>query len=298
MTGWFKGLLVCLLLGATFGAPRAQDFERLVIVRSSNNGFFNQTIDTLLGQLDNSIPHRILDLGGLAAESTPGDLYIGLGLPAIEAITSHQPAGKAIYAYLTEEQFRRLERDKRGFYVLLDQPLRRYLAFTRYLLEVPSIGILTDQPIDPDLQRMPILQQLDLEISAYQVNADNKLLPVLRQLLRERDALLMLPRQSIYNPESLKGVLLSSYRQRRPVVSYSPAHVKSGALASIYSSPTDIGRHLAILVRRSLEHEMPRETDFHHARFYTISINRQVARSLGLALPSNAELRTRLDRLR
>ena len=298
MTGWFKGLLVCLLLAAPPNGPRAQDVDRLVIVRSSDNSFFNETIDTLVGQLDDGVAHEVVDLDGFSVETAPGDIYIGLGLPAIKAISSRYPTARAIHAYLTEEQLQQLERDANRFFVLLDQPLQRYLAFTHYLLKVSSIGILTDQPFDPELERMPILNRLDLDLSIYRVDADNKLLPVLRRLLREHDALLMLPRQSIYNPESLKGVLLSSYRQRRPVISYSPAHVRSGALASIYSSPIDIGRHLALLTKRSIANNMSPETDFHYARFFSISINRQVARSLGLALPGNAELRDQLDGLK
>ena len=107
----------------------------------------------------------------------------------------------------------------------------------------------------------------------------------------------MLPRQSVYNRETLKGVLLSCYRQRRPVVSYSPAHVKSGALASIYSSPEDIGRHLSILVERRLEHQKSGKDNYQYARFYSIAVNRQVARSLGMELPDHDELRKRIDGL-
>lgn len=297
MTCWFRGLLFCLLLGVLVSAPRAQDFDRLVIVRSSDNAFFRQTIDTLLRMVGEDFHHEVIDVGGLALEASPADLYIGLGLPAIEAIADSRPAGKAIHAYLTEEQFNRLELAQNHFCVLLDQPLLRYLAFTRYLLDASSVGILTDQPVAADPRHAQSLEQLELELSPYRVDAEHKLLPVLRQLLRERDALLMLPRQSIYNPESLKGVLLSSYRQRRPVVSYSPAHVRAGALASIFSSPEDIGRHLAILVRRSLKNGLSPQPGFHYARHYSISINHQVASSLELELPSNAELRGKLDGL-
>ncbi|MDJ0780248.1 MAG: hypothetical protein QNJ85_20460 [Gammaproteobacteria bacterium] len=297
ITGWFRGLLFFLLLSVLLSAPRAQDFERLVIVRSSDNAFFRRTIDTLLHLVGENYHHEVIDVGNLAVDASPADLYIGLGLPAIEAIADARPAGKAIHAYLTEEQFHRLELAHNHFCVVLDQPLLRYLAFTRYLLDASSVGILTDLPVAADPRRAQSLEQLELELSLYRVDGDRKLLPVLRQLLRERDALLMLPRQSIYNPESLKGVLLSSYRQRRPVVSYSPAHVRAGALASIFSSPEDIGRHLAILVRGSLESGSSPRAGFHYARHYSISINRQVAGSLGLDLPSNAELRGKLDGL-
>ena len=107
----------------------------------------------------------------------------------------------------------------------------------------------------------------------------------------------MLPRGSIYNRDSLKGVLLTSYRYRKPAISYSPAHVKAGALASIYSSPADIGRHLALLVEHRLEDPSWRWPAFEYARFYSIATNRRVARSLDLDLPGEDEIRRQLDRI-
>ena len=105
----------------------------------------------------------------------------------------------------------------------------------------------------------------------------------------------MLPRQSIYNRDSLKGVLLTSYRNRKPVISYSPAHVKSGALASIYSSPSDIGKHLALLVKQRLADPQKPLPNYEYARFYSIASNRRVARALNIELPDTEQIRARLD---
>jgi ABC-type uncharacterized transport system substrate-binding protein len=107
----------------------------------------------------------------------------------------------------------------------------------------------------------------------------------------------MLPRQSIYNRDTVKGVLLASYRSRKPVVSYSPAHVRSGAVASIYSSPIDIGRHLAVLINQGLQNESGADTAFQFARFYSITTNSRVATALGISLPAERDLRSRLDSL-
>ena len=299
MIGWFKGLVYSLLLGIGGGGLCAQaaDIDRLVIVKSSDNSFFDQTITTLVDRLGGRIRHEIVGIDGLGADTRPGALYVGLGLSAIEAIRARESARHAIHAYLTEEQLTGLGPGKGHLYVLLDQPLRRYLAFTRFLLDIDSVGILSDRAEASAPEVTATLERLGLRLDRYLIDADNKLLPVLRRLLRDSDALLMLPRQSIYNRETLKGVLLTSYRQRRPVVSYSPAHVKSGALASIYSSPGDIGLHLSMLIERRLEHRLPRNTVYQYARFYSIAINYQVARSLGVVLPDKDELRQRIDGL-
>ena len=128
--------------------------------------------------------------------------------------------------------------------------MHRYLAFCKLLLGVDSIGVINDRAVELKPRAAITLNEFSLTLNQYQLDADNKLLPVLRDLLQQNDSLLMLPRQSIYNRDTIKGVLLASYRNRKPVVSYSPAHVRSGAVASIYSSPVDIGRHLALLINQ------------------------------------------------
>ena len=138
------------------------------------------------------------------------------------------------------------------------------------------------------------MAQLEIQLNQFQVDADNKLLPVLRELLTRNDALLMLPRSALYNRDSLKGVLLTSYRNRKPAISYSPAHVRAGALASIYSSPNDIGRHLAQVIEQV---SARLEDGFEFARYYSISSNRRVARALALTLPDESSLRSALDQV-
>jgi ABC-type uncharacterized transport system substrate-binding protein len=107
----------------------------------------------------------------------------------------------------------------------------------------------------------------------------------------------MLPRQSIYNQDSLKGVLLTSYLKRKPAISYSPAHVRSGALASIYSSPIDIGRHLALIVKQRLKHADSAAPAYEFARYYSITSNRRIAQALAIELPDESDLRAQLDRI-
>ena len=83
----------------------------------------------------------------------------------------------------------------------------------------------------------------------------------------------------------MKGILLTSYRQGKPVISYSPAHVKSGALAAIYASPENIGRQIATIINQfhNKDHFSPDKLIYSDT--FNIAINRQVENSLQLKLP-------------
>lgn len=295
---WNKGLLcglICLLPGFSGAAPPV---DEIVIVKSSDNAYFKQTIDTLIDHVAPEVRFRTVMAQNLRAEAGGGErrYFVTLGQTAAEAVGNLGTAPISFAAYLTQEQFEVLGRDNQTV-VLLDQPLYRYLAFSHLVLTADAIGLIGEREITLGATDAAVVKKLGFELRQYRVDAQNKLLPVLRLLLRQNDALLMLPRQAIYNRDSLKGVLLTSYRNRKPAISYSPAHVKSGALASIYSSPIDIGRHLAQLLNRKLENPAQALPDFQYARFYSIATNRQIARALGIDLPAERALRSALDGL-
>ncbi len=296
---WYKGLICGVLLLVPAMAFAQQSASQIIIVKSSDNTYFKQSIETLIDNVDQATGFKIVmaqDLADSSEITDTSNLFVTLGQSAAEAVSRLGIAPSSINAYLTLEQFKRLNNTRR-LGVLLDQPLHRYLAFCKLMLEIETIGIIEEQQINLDKGQSQLLRDMTLELNQYRVDPINKLLPVLRRLLTQNDALLMLPRQSIYNRDTLKGVLLTSYRNRKPAISYSPAHVKSGALASIYSSPIDIGRHLALLVNRRLQKPDYEAPAFEYARFYSIATNRRVARALDISLPTESELRSALDRL-
>ncbi len=297
--GWIKGLLISLYLGSLPWPGLAQSsLDEVVVVSSSENTYFRQTVETLRKRVDERVAIRAIDIDSLSTESgsVGKRLFVTLGLKAAIELKQLNPQARVISAYITREQQQTLRSGPGDTAVLLDQPLIRYLVFSKLMLGIDSLGVIERQPLLLAERETRILQQYQLQLHQHRIDSDKKLLPVLRELLARNDALLMLPRQTIYNRDSLKGVLLTGYRNRKPVVSYSPAHVRSGALASIYSSPVDIGRHLALVVNRSLEQPRGPAT-FEYARLYSIATNAQVARALSITLPQESVLRRNLDEL-
>ena len=276
-----------------------QAANQVIIVKSSDNAYFNQTIRTLTSHVDPATRFKVVEASQLAdalSSPNPNDFYVALGQSAVEAVDQLGSGTSSINAYITLEQYHRLQPDD-DLTIVLDQPMYRYLAFCKLMLGIERVGIIGENEIDLDPEQMQILNEFQLKLNQYRVDQANKLLPVLAELLSQNDALLMLPRQSIYNRDTLKGVLLSSYRNRKPAISYSPAHVKTGALASIFSSPVDIGRHLALLLNRTFTKQARTDSPLEFPRFYTIATNLRVASALGIDLPGEHELRSRIDDL-
>lgn len=298
---WLNGIVLSVILLFASCAAVAQSGPRhVIIVKSNNNSYYDQTIQTLTKQVKGSVEfstRTAQELNNTRVDSQSDNFYIALGQAAVEAVNRLDSNPRALNTYLTQEQFNNLQIGERQLTILLDQPLHRYLAFSKLVLGIDRIGVITPRKKIITPLQTSTLKEFELTLNQHRISNDNKFLPVLRNLLQQDDALLMLPQQNIYNRDTLKAVLLTSYRSRKPVVSYSPAHVKSGAVASIYSSPADIGRHLALLLGNALENKLDLKPGYLHARYYSISMNSRVARALDIVLPDRQALRARLDRL-
>jgi ABC-type uncharacterized transport system substrate-binding protein len=92
----------------------------------------------------------------------------------------------------------------------------------------------------------------------------------------------------------VRNLLLTSFRARVPVVGFSSAYARAGAVMSLYSSPDQIARQAADAVNQWMrDRNWPHPQ---HPRHFTVSVNAHVARSLGLKMDDGDVLRDRLIR--
>jgi ABC-type uncharacterized transport system substrate-binding protein len=140
------------------------------------------------------------------------------------------------------------------------------------------------------------LQSRGIEASESLVAEGLPLIDALRGSLQGADALLAIADNQVYNSSTVANILLTSYRAKTPVLAFSPAYVKAGALLSVHSTATQAGIQVATMASHYLQtgnlpaNQYP--TDF------TITTNEYVARSLGLSLDAKvlSERLRKLDR--
>lgn len=183
----------------------------------------------------------------------------------------------------------------------LDQPVERYLALIRRAMpRLTKVGVLVHE--DAASQRQMLLkaaqaQGVRLVIGA--VGAPDTLSAALRSVLVDADVLLILPDSAVADVSALQHMLITAYRQRVPVVSYSPALVKAGAAMGVYASPAQAGRQVATMLKGPLGMQSGASAAWPAPRMadgFTIAINEQVCRSLGLDVPDVSVLTDALRR--
>jgi ABC-type uncharacterized transport system substrate-binding protein len=145
---------------------------------------------------------------------------------------------------------------------------------------------------------MPLLEderrKRSLVLIQAQIDANEPMFAKLQQLLDTSLVLLALPDPQVFNSGNLQNILLSTLRAGIPVVSFSPAYVKAGALIAIYSKPAQVGRQAAQLALPVLQgKELPPPQ---YPREFWIDVNMPLARSMNLDIDAQA-LTERLKRL-
>ena len=295
------GLFGLMLLAAGILQPLSADDRQIVIVKSSDNSYFNQTIESLISHVDEHSQFKVINTNEQDSQRdilNKANIIVTLGARSASNTSAHSPNQLIINAYVTLEQTEKFQHPNQNHIaVLLNQPLERYLAFCHALLKLKKPATISRFSPALNNRQRQLVKKLNMKLDRYKLgDTNNNLLATVRQLVDKNDALLMLPEQSIYNRDTLKGILLTAYRSRTPVVSYSPGHVKSGALAAIYSSPENIGRHLAGMINQYHKGKLNFNTKAIYARYYSIEINQRVAHSLGISIPAEEELRNLVDR--
>ncbi|MDZ4251689.1 MAG: ABC transporter substrate binding protein [Sulfuritalea sp.] len=167
--------------------------------------------------------------------------------------------------------------------VFLDQPPWRQLELIRLALpNVRKVGMLVGAESKGQL---PGFEKAAKERGFELVQAPVEpagLFAALRSVLPDADVLLALPDPGVFNSQTAANILTAAYRRQVPLVGFSPAYVKAGALLALYSTPAQVGARGGELLRHALTGkalpapQWPRE--------FAVAVNQDVARSLGFAL--------------
>lgn len=174
--------------------------------------------------------------------------------------------------------------------VLSTPPLIRQAAIGKAILPYSSRVAMLARPETGHLydSAMENLERLGMQGRVFLVPSDERLIPTLIRALNYGDFILAAPDNTIYNPRTIKHILLTAYRRNRIVIGPSQAYVKAGSLASSYTPLSEVATMAADYVQYFREHdEFPEPA---YPVDFGIEVNRQVGRSLNIALPERQNL--------
>lgn len=265
------------------------------VVLSEEGGVYQEFSDALRSNLAKQNAAISIVNTGQSLLPEP-DLIIAVGTKAATAMAASSTY-PVLNVFLSKETFAKLQRDypKRTALsaIYLDQPIERQLSMINIALpSVRHIGLLYSHA-SPELRALRVkAAESNMVLHEQEVSPSNSLPAALQETLRSSEVILALPDVEIYNTSTIRNILLAAYRSQVPIIGFSSSFVRAGAVCAVYTTPAQLAAQTASAIKQFAEnHSLPAAQ---HAHEFEVQVNAQVARSLGLNIPSAADMKNEM----
>ncbi len=299
-----------ILLGWTLWSAGWVSAAEVLVLSSERSPSYTDASQAAVSELVR-LGVRRTDIAQLyASELAAGDLgtaqgakvWITLGSDALARALQREGRPALVSALIPRLGFERLLRDNPGkttapaLAVYLDQPFGRQLDLMRLVLpETRRVGVLWGPESTAQQATLQAAAQArGMDVVAGSVTASTTLFSGLKSVLDGADVLLAVADPQVYNGATISNILLATYRARVPMVAFSPAYVKAGAMLAVYSTPRQIGVQAGALARTVLQGGAVPASQY--PLEFSVAVNEHVARSLGVVL-DEATLNERMHRM-
>jgi len=243
----------------------------------------NQTIEEIQNSADNN------------------DLIISIGQKALIASTNFYNAPPIIVSLIPKQSYEKyrpaLEKaSEKSTAIFIDNPPRRQILLAKILLgDIQRLGVLigNTSPYDKDFLTSAI-QAAGIQSQIETTNPTDNLIRKLSHVIENSDAFIAFPDAQIFNRNTAKNILLTTYRQRTPVIAYSASYVRAGALAAVYSTPQQIAKQIGKTLIKILQSQLSFPDENSHPEEFEIAINQKVAKSLGISTSTQAAIKNQM----
>lgn len=213
------------------------------------------------------------------------DILIVMSNDMVKSLPANHPPTLFVLA-----QPSTIEMQKQDSALYWSPSLSAQLALIRAVLPATNrVGMLVSNGEDASWLR--VFKQYAAEQSIevrFQIIDKTRIARQVSELAASTDVLLAQPDTDIYNRETIRFILLAAYRQNKVLIGPSPAFVNAGALATLYAPSHVVAEEVAQKIQYFIKNnKLPPAS---RVKNLSVSLNAQVAKSLGLAVPAMNEL--------
>jgi ABC-type uncharacterized transport system substrate-binding protein len=272
----------------------------VVIVSSERSPAYTEAAEALVSELERLGVSRFEMLQQTALEfqkTGPGSpkVLVALGSQAARVVAKTEPPFPVLCTLLPRNNFESILREsgqkpsEKFTALVLDQPLGRQLELIRIALpSAKNVGVLWGpESKSKGVEFKAIAASKQMSVVDGTVDGEHLLFPQLKKVLADAEVVLALADQLVFNAQTIQNILLSTFRAKVPLVGFSSAYVRAGALLAVFTSPEQMGRQSAALVKDVLMGKgLPGRPLYPSA--FSVMVNEHVARALGLDLDAQA----------
>ena len=271
----------------------------ITLIPSSSSDTYTITADHIKNTIDktnaNSIQTRIITIEELYtlrdSLSSKTDLFVPIGQRALKETLKYSSETPILSSLISKYNFdniitnRNKSDNENVGAIYIDQPISRHISFSR--LAFPSLknpGFIVSNRNKYTYDELNIIGNDNFHIAI--LNPGDNVINLLSHVINDSDVIIALPDPIIYNLRTTRNILLSTYRKRIPLIGFSKSYAKAGALAAIYSAPDLIGKQTGEIIVDLVNNSAFKNKSYLlprlHSKYFLISVNNRVSRSLGL----------------
>ncbi len=288
-----------LFLSCAAATATASGIHNVVIIMSSDSSYSQRVAGRIRDKMD-AEGNRSMIISAEDIASTPPNgktLFISIGTEAVKKLHAFDSNAMTLRIDDRQEDGRKYTSTKSD--LVTAQPACRHILLAKALNpDWMSIGVLSSihsADAAAALTRCAIKHNVNLQV--YAITDRSDLLKTLETAVDDNQVLLAINDPFIYNRHSIKNILLTAYRHRKPVIGYSESFVQAGAIAAVYSSPETAGDRAAAIVSDFFNNQWQFSRNINFTDDFSISTNERVAESLDIELPDTESIRENLIRM-
>ncbi len=272
-------------------------WSSITILTTNDTAAVSDFTNELKSELSKSVPnikiHHAKNESGLSINIAKDTLVIAVGTQALSYASNLDENTPVIGVIVPKTSYENILKESRRYKnrfsaIYLDQPFSRQFSLIKHVFpELDSVATLlgpASQFQSNDVQQAAGAFGIKLNIRL--VNKQDELQKNLELLLQQKQVLLAIPDPVIYSRETTQTILLTTYRHETPVIGFSQSYVKSGAIAAVFTSPKQYAMEISSVIKQLPKDDIVLPEAKSSDRF-SIEINRQVARSLGIKIAAD-----------
>ena len=290
-------LLTGLLLVITGVSATSVD----IVVAENNAAMLNlaHAAEHALQQLPNAPTVNVSTVSTTSANKTRDNLsretlLLLIGDDLLDwSISKDNPYAATLYFYISSSSYSVLNNRAPNSALFRDQPISRQLQLAQLLLpNLRQAMVIHSTPLYAEAT-IKALEVGAATLDIKHVNPGDDWAKLLSLWMTDHDVLIGVDDKNLYTRDTIRSILLTTYRHGKVLIGPSRGFVAAGSLASAYTSPEQYLQQLQQMVRTWSDTRALPKPQF--PRAYQITVNRQVANSLDLSLPDDETLLKQLQ---
>lgn len=294
-------MLLCLLSGLLLFSPLSAATDShppAIYLAESDRTAFNQQVWQQLATALEDLPEGTTELRRYQGEDPGQQLVITLGPDRLNEVITQHPDARILALFVSRSHLQQRLPDQPALSAIYsDPPLVRQARLGQLIIPGANRIALLSSPAladnySPDLEQ---LKEQGVEVRVFVVSQQDRLIRTLNQALSYGDLLVGTVDNAIYNHNTIKHLLLTSYRRNRILIGPDLPFVRAGAVATSYSNSADqLDAAIELIAKFQQKGELPPPR---YPSKFAVSVNYQVARSMDLLVPDEKTLARRLRRM-